>query len=106
MTLNRFGNSSLGSVEKRPQKLNILLQRESFITKVNRCNYLGPKKKKRKKLCFNEKIASSTDYLLFKSGKNRGNNHWASCWSELYQEKALLECACCKIFDECQGVDV
>ena len=52
MTLNRFGNSSLGSVEKRPQKLNILLQRESFITKVNRCNYLGPKKKKKKKTLF------------------------------------------------------
>ena len=72
MTLNRFGNSSLGSVEKRPQKLNILLQRESFITKVNRCNYLGPKNKK---LGFKDKFASSTNYFLCKSGKNRGNNH-------------------------------
>ena len=56
MTLNRFGNSSLGSVEKRPRKLNILQQRESFITKLNRCNYLGPKKKKN--------LVSKTNLLL------------------------------------------
>ena len=64
MTLNRFGNSSLGSVEKRPRKLNILLQRESFMKKL-----------KKKKLGFKDKFASSTNYLLCKSRKKRGNNH-------------------------------
>ena len=72
MTFNKFGNSSLGSVEKRPRKLNILLQRESFMKKLNRCNYLGPKNKK---LGFKDKFASSTNYLLCKSREKRGNNH-------------------------------